>query len=85
MPLEDDLLSLELGDVARDIFLVSLTYTAVMRQVANLAQNGDDTPIYNSSLALMTLQRAFGLFPRLLGKGDGAKVGYHRLARRMVS
>ncbi|WWC65985.1 uncharacterized protein I303_108607 [Kwoniella dejecticola CBS 10117] len=56
IPMEDDLLSLEMDDVARDIFL-----------------NGDDTPIYYSSLALMTFQRAFGLFPRLLGKGDGAK------------
>ncbi|WWD20164.1 hypothetical protein CI109_104640 [Kwoniella shandongensis] len=56
IPMEDDLLSLEMEDVARDVFL-----------------NGDDTPIYYSSLALMTFQRAFGLFPRILGKGDGAK------------
>jgi hypothetical protein len=35
---------------------------------------GDETPIYYSSLALMTFQRAFGLFPRILGKGDAAKV-----------
>ncbi|WVW86768.1 hypothetical protein I302_108822 [Kwoniella bestiolae CBS 10118] len=56
IPMEDDLLSLEMDDVARDVFL-----------------NGDDTPIYYSSLALMTFQRAFGLFPRILGKGDGAK------------
>nr|XP_019003591.1 ATP-binding protein [Kwoniella mangroviensis CBS 8507]OCF67052.1 ATP-binding protein [Kwoniella mangroviensis CBS 8507] len=56
IPVEDDLLSLEMDDVARDIYL-----------------NGDDTPIYYSSLALMTFQRAFGLFPRILGKGEGAK------------
>ncbi|WVR08192.1 hypothetical protein IAU60_005238 [Kwoniella sp. DSM 27419] len=56
IPMEDDLLSLEADDTARDIFW-----------------NGDDTPIYYSSLALMTFQRAFGLFPRILGKGDGAK------------
>ncbi|KAK1923713.1 Sec1-like protein [Papiliotrema laurentii] len=56
IPLEDDLLSLELDDVARDIYL-----------------NGDDTPLYYASLALMTFQRAFGLFPRILGKGDAAK------------
>jgi hypothetical protein len=35
-------------------------------------QNGDDTPLYYASLALMTFQRAFGLFPRILGKGDAA-------------
>ncbi|WWC92946.1 uncharacterized protein L201_007909 [Kwoniella dendrophila CBS 6074] len=56
IPMEDDLLSMEMDDVARDVYL-----------------NGDDTPIYCSSLALMTFQRAFGLFPRILGKGDGAK------------
>ncbi|WVQ79288.1 hypothetical protein IAT38_001384 [Cryptococcus sp. DSM 104549] len=56
IPMEDDLLSLEMEDVSRDLYL-----------------NGDDTPIYYSSLALMTFQRAFGLFPRILGKGDGAK------------
>ncbi|ORY34875.1 putative ATP binding protein [Naematelia encephala] len=56
VPLEEDLLSMEMEDVARDIFL-----------------NGDDTPIFYSSLALMTFQRAFGLFPRILGKGDGAR------------
>lgn len=42
---------------------------------------GDETPIYYSSLALMTFQRAFGLFPRILGKGDAAKVT-HSVARR---
>ncbi|ODO00685.1 ATP-binding protein [Cryptococcus wingfieldii CBS 7118] len=56
IPMEDDLLSLEMEDVSRDIYM-----------------NGDDTPIYHSSLALMTFQRAFGLFPRIIGKGDAAK------------
>ncbi|GFZ50066.1 hypothetical protein JCM24511_07819 [Saitozyma sp. JCM 24511] len=56
IPVEDDLLSLEMDDIARDVFL-----------------RGDETPIYYSSLALMTFQRAFGLFPRILGKGDAAK------------
>ena len=68
IPMEDDLLSMEMDDVARDIYLVRdlLCYSS--------HQNGDDTPLYYSSLALMTLQRAFGLFPRILGKGDAAKV-----------
>ncbi|ORX37894.1 Sec1-like protein [Kockovaella imperatae] len=56
IPLEDDLLSLEMSDTARDVYL-----------------NGDDTPLYYSSLALMTFQRAFGLFPKIYGKGDAAK------------
>jgi hypothetical protein len=37
-------------------------------------QNGDDTPLFHASLALMTFQRAYGLFPRIVGKGDAAKV-----------
>jgi hypothetical protein len=40
----------------------------------NDPQNGDDTPIWYASEALMTLQRAYGLFPRIMGKGDAAKV-----------
>ncbi|OXG80851.1 ATP-binding protein [Cryptococcus neoformans Gb118] len=68
IPMEDDLLSLEMEDVARDIYL-----------------NGDDTPIYSSSLALMTFQRAFGVFPRILGKGDGAKKLADLLQRHRTS
>ncbi|KIR34577.1 ATP-binding protein [Cryptococcus deuterogattii MMRL2647] len=68
IPMEDDLLSLEMEDVARDIYL-----------------NGDDTPIYSSSLALMTFQRAFGLFPRILGKGEGAKKLADLLQRHRTS
>jgi hypothetical protein len=43
-----------------------------------LGENGDETPIYYSSLALMTFQRAFGLFSRIMGKGDAAKVSLPR-------
>lgn len=39
-------------------------------------QNGDDTALYYSSLALMTFQRAYGLFPRIMGKGDAAGVSH---------
>lgn len=58
IPLERDVLSLELGAKAyRDIFLDSL-YDS----------------IYEMARSLVTLQRAFGLIPRILGKGDGARV-----------
>ncbi|EIW71667.1 hypothetical protein TREMEDRAFT_27638 [Tremella mesenterica DSM 1558] len=56
IPVEEDLISLELDNVAKDIFM-----------------NGDDTPLYYSSSALMNFQRAFGMFPRIMGKGDAAK------------
>lgn len=72
IPLEDDLLSMEMDDVARDIYLVR-TSTQI-EALADIFQDGDDTPLFYSSLALMTFQRAFGLFPRILGKGDAAKV-----------
>ena len=39
-------------------------------------QDGDETSIYDSSLALHTLQKLFGLFPRILGKGDHAGVSF---------
>ncbi|KAI0027966.1 Sec1-like protein [Vararia minispora EC-137] len=34
--------------------------------------DGDETAVYNSAQALHSLQKLFGLFPRILGKGDVA-------------
>jgi hypothetical protein len=34
--------------------------------------DGDETSVYDSSQALHTLQKLFGLFPRIIGKGDHA-------------
>ncbi|KAF8336635.1 Sec1-like protein [Cantharellus anzutake] len=56
IPLEDDLISLELDRVWREIYL-----------------DGDESSIFYASQSLMTIQQAYGLFPRILGKGDGAK------------
>ncbi|RMX94978.1 hypothetical protein D0868_11999 [Hortaea werneckii] len=56
IPLEPDLLSLELEDAFSDITL-----------------RKDPTPIFASAQALMRLQKHYGLFPRILGKGDNAK------------
>ncbi|KAG7544250.1 hypothetical protein FFLO_03363 [Filobasidium floriforme] len=55
--LEDDLMSLEKEPSV----------------IKDLYLNGDDTPLYDASMALMTFQRAYGLFPRMLGKGDAAQ------------
>lgn len=58
IPLERDLLSMELGSKAyKDVFLES---------------NYDS--IYELARGLLTLQRAFGVIPRLIGKGDAARV-----------
>ncbi|KAJ7600856.1 Sec1-like protein [Mycena floridula] len=43
--------------------------------------DGDETVIYNSAQALITLQKLYGLFPRILGKGDHAA----RLAALLTS
>lgn len=40
------------------------------------SQDGDETSIYDSSQALHTLQKLFGLFPRIIGKGDHAGVSF---------
>jgi hypothetical protein len=76
--LEDDLLSLELEDVAKDIYLVSDSLRCAFRDAELGFQNGDDTPLFHASLALMTFQRAYGLFPRIVGKGDAAKVRFQQ-------
>lgn len=56
VPLESDLLSLELDGSFNDLIL-----------------RKDPTCIYASAQALMLLQKKYGLFPRILGKGDNAK------------
>jgi vacuolar protein sorting-associated protein 33A len=56
IPLEQDLLSLELEDSFSDLSL-----------------RKDPTPIFAAAEALMKLQKQYGLFPRILGKGDNAK------------
>ncbi len=37
-------------------------------------QDGDETAIYDSAQALITFQKLYGLFPRIIGKGDKAAV-----------
>ncbi|EJU02729.1 ATP binding protein [Dacryopinax primogenitus] len=55
IPLEEDVLSLELEGTYKEIFL-----------------DDDHTSLYYSAQALMTIQQAFGLFPRILGKGTAS-------------
>jgi hypothetical protein len=40
-------------------------------------QDGDETIIFDSAQALVALQNRFGAFPRIVGKGDYAAVGYN--------
>ncbi|KXS96872.1 hypothetical protein AC578_6216 [Pseudocercospora eumusae] len=56
VPLEPDVLSLELEDA-----------------FSSLSLRKDPTSIFASAKALMLMQKQYGLFPRILGKGDNAK------------
>ncbi|GAA5858455.1 hypothetical protein JCM8547_007314 [Rhodosporidiobolus lusitaniae] len=38
-----------------------------------LELDGDHTPVYDMAKALMTVQRAFGTIPRIIGKGNSAR------------
>ncbi|KAJ3766819.1 Sec1-like protein [Lentinula raphanica] len=53
--------------IADDV--LSLEYESVFKDIW---VDGDETVLYDSAQALITLQKLFGLFPRLLGKGDHA-------------
>lgn len=79
IPLEDDVLSLEYEDVWRKTELVrSLSSARESRRHAELTpppdQDGDTSAIYDLAKSIMTLQRAFGPIPRIIGKGDSARV-----------
>ncbi|KAG8936355.1 hypothetical protein FRC02_002948 [Tulasnella sp. 418] len=50
--------------------LVSLEYENTFREIF---MEGDETSIYYAAQALITIQQAYGVFPRILGKGDAAK------------
>jgi len=76
IPLEDDLVSLEYENVFKEIWLVSPEFPCFYAERVShfLIQDGDDTSIFYAASALITIQQAYGLFPRIVGKGDAAKV-----------
>ncbi|KAG8867419.1 hypothetical protein FRC20_005822 [Serendipita sp. 405] len=57
--------------------VISLEHENAFREIW---LDGDETALYNSAQALLTLQRLYGLFPRILGKGEHAE----RLARLLI-
>ncbi|KAJ7292810.1 Sec1-like protein, partial [Mycena rebaudengoi] len=68
-----------LGDVR--ISSYNLQFIPVAEDVVSLENenafkeiwvDGDETVIYDSAQALLTLQKLYGLFPRIVGKGDQA-------------
>ncbi|EPQ61414.1 hypothetical protein GLOTRDRAFT_82875 [Gloeophyllum trabeum ATCC 11539] len=59
--------NLQFIPLAQDV--VSLEYDNAFREIW---VDGDETAIYNSAQALLTLRKIYGPFPRILGKGDHA-------------
>lgn len=49
-------------------------FTSFLTVIKPRSQDGDETVIYNSMLALMKLQSLYGVFPRIVAKGDYASV-----------
>lgn len=49
--------------------VISLEYEHAFREIW---LDGDETAIFDSAQALLTLERLYGAFPRILGKGDQA-------------
>ncbi len=72
LPLEDDVLSLELEDAYMELYLVGLHCTP-RPALTYIFQRRDPTSIFLASKALMLVQQRHGFFPRILGKGDNAR------------
>ena len=75
IPLEDDLLSLEHENAFKEIWVVSrISGPEFVDSKNSQCQDGDETAVFESEQALITFQKLFGLFPRIIGKGDSAGV-----------
>ncbi|KAG8880918.1 hypothetical protein FRB98_004678 [Tulasnella sp. 332] len=57
--------------------LLSLEWDSTFKEIF---LDGDETSVYYAAQALLTIQQAYGLFPRITGKGDAAK----KLANLMI-
>jgi hypothetical protein len=73
VPLADDVLSLVLEDAVSDLYLVCSKVHVVGSVLLTHAQKKDPTSIYLAAKALMIQQQKYGLFPRIIGKGDNGK------------
>lgn len=83
VPLEKDLLSLEEGshNNSNSNSNASTNGGGGGRGDAGFSRifkDGDHTILHHSAMALMTLQLVYGLFPRILGKGEAGKVSRKR-------
>ncbi|TFK56782.1 Sec1-like protein [Heliocybe sulcata] len=61
--------NLQFIPIARDV--ISLEYDNAFKEIW---ADGDESAIYESAQALLTLRKIYGPFPRIIGKGDHAAV-----------
>ena len=75
IPIADDVISLENDTAFKEIWVVSTCDQSLRpRTMLRSCQDGDETVVYDSTQALLTLEKLHGLFPRIVGKGDYAAV-----------
>ena len=76
IPVAEDVVSREHDTAFKEIWVVS---PLILRApfILTMMQDGDETVIYNSMQALISLQGLYGLFPRIVAKGDHAAVSVY--------
>lgn len=75
IPLAEDVISLENDNAFKEIWVVSTCDQSLRpRTMLRSCQDGDETVVYDSTQALLTLEKLHGLFRRIVGKGDYAAV-----------
>ncbi|GAA5991999.1 hypothetical protein JCM5350_001874 [Sporobolomyces pararoseus] len=65
-----DIQDFQLGFIPLDKEVLSLEYEDVYKRIY---LDNDPEPVYDLAKALMTLQRAFGTIPRIIGKGSASR------------
>ncbi|KAM0788120.1 hypothetical protein ACM66B_001286 [Microbotryomycetes sp. NB124-2] len=65
-----DIQEYQMGLIPIDKDVLSLEHEDTLRK---LALDGDFTPVHDMARSIMTMQKAFGTVPRIIGKGDNAR------------
>jgi hypothetical protein len=77
IPLAEDVISLEHDSAFKEIWAVRMHSWIALNRADSVGQDGDETVLYNSMLALLKVQSLYGVFPRIIAKGDYASVRLH--------
>jgi vacuolar protein sorting-associated protein 33A len=74
IPLAEDVISLENEAAFKEIWVVCMHQLSISGSDIPHLQDGDETVIFDAAQALVTFQKIYGPFPRIVGKGDHAAV-----------